>query len=128
MRFLLLGTALMLPLATTGCEHHYYTARDPYYHDRHRWDDRENGYYNQWVKSKSTATRTGTIVISPKRTKGVIGTGDTITTMIATTTVTMIMITTDIRNLGQKIGLRSAEAYRLGPGFRSLESRLEDST
>ncbi|HTJ88348.1 MAG TPA: hypothetical protein VL349_13860 [Terriglobales bacterium] len=46
---LLLGTALMLPLATTGCEHHYYTARDPYYHDRHRWDDRENGYYNQWV-------------------------------------------------------------------------------
>ena len=46
---LLLGSALMLPLATTACEHHYYTARDPYYHDRHRWDDREAGYYNQWV-------------------------------------------------------------------------------
>lgn len=33
---LLFVTALVLPLATTGCEHHYYTARDLYYHDRHR--------------------------------------------------------------------------------------------
>lgn len=44
---LLLGIAMILPIATTGCEHHYYN--DPYYHDRHRWDDGERGYYNQWV-------------------------------------------------------------------------------
>ena len=45
---LLVGAALMLPLATTGCTNHYY-ASDPYYHDRHRWDEHERGYYNQWV-------------------------------------------------------------------------------
>jgi hypothetical protein len=33
---LLLGSALMLPLATVGCAHHYYSAH-------------EDVYYNQWV-------------------------------------------------------------------------------
>jgi hypothetical protein len=44
---LLVGAALVLPLATTGCTTHCYS--DPYYHDRHRWDEHERGYYNQWV-------------------------------------------------------------------------------
>jgi hypothetical protein len=45
----LLTAALVLPLATIGCsEHHYYRAYDPYYHDYHRWDNRETIYYQQW--------------------------------------------------------------------------------
>jgi hypothetical protein len=36
---LLLGSALMLPLATLGCVHHY--------HDN--WNSQETVYYNQWV-------------------------------------------------------------------------------
>ena len=35
---LLLGSALMLPLATVGCAHHYYT-----------YTPQEDVYYNQWV-------------------------------------------------------------------------------
>jgi hypothetical protein len=46
---LLLATALALPLASIGCaEHHYYRVYDPYYHDYHRWDDRETVYYQRW--------------------------------------------------------------------------------
>lgn len=48
MSLVLLGAALTLPLATIGCTHHYY-ADDPYYHDRHRWDNHEQVYYQQWV-------------------------------------------------------------------------------
>lgn len=36
---LLLGSALMLPLATVGCAHHYYNTYTP----------QEDVYYNQWV-------------------------------------------------------------------------------
>jgi|SRR3954454_1925349 hypothetical protein len=40
-----MGTALL----STGCaEHRHYRANDAYYHDSHRWDDRESGYYSQW--------------------------------------------------------------------------------
>lgn len=46
---LVLGAAMVLPLATVGCAHHYYYADDPYYHDRHRWDHNEQVYYQQWV-------------------------------------------------------------------------------
>jgi len=47
--FLIAG-ALALPLATVGCgaEHRGYY-NDPYYHDRHRWDNNEIVYYNQWT-------------------------------------------------------------------------------
>ena len=47
--FLIAG-ALALPLVTTGCgpEHRGYY-NDPYYHDRHHWDNNEVVYYNQWT-------------------------------------------------------------------------------
>jgi hypothetical protein len=46
----LIATAFALPLATVGCgpEHHGYY-NDPYYHDRHHWDNNEVVYYNQWT-------------------------------------------------------------------------------
>jgi hypothetical protein len=43
-----LGAALILPVATIGCAHHYYRAYDPYYNDYHLWDHREDVYYQQW--------------------------------------------------------------------------------
>jgi hypothetical protein len=46
---LILGLSLLLPLATIGCAHHYYTAYDPYHNDSHRWDAQEDAYYHQWV-------------------------------------------------------------------------------
>jgi hypothetical protein len=47
---LLLAAAVSLPLITAGCgEHHYYRAYDPYDQQYHRWDNRENVYYQQWV-------------------------------------------------------------------------------
>lgn len=46
---LLLGVALAGPGVTAGCAHHYYTAYDPYYQDRHVWNDQETVYYQQWV-------------------------------------------------------------------------------
>jgi hypothetical protein len=45
--------ALATSLAATGCsENRYYRANDPYYHDHHRWDDREAGYYAQWEREE----------------------------------------------------------------------------
>jgi hypothetical protein len=38
---LLLGSALILPLATSSCSHHYYTSPD--------YTVQEDVYYNQWV-------------------------------------------------------------------------------
>lgn len=46
---ILLGAAMVLPLATAGCAHHYYYVDDPYYHDSHRWDKDERSHYQQWV-------------------------------------------------------------------------------
>jgi len=48
--FLLAG-ALALPLFTTACAEHRrgYYYNDPYYHDRHHWDNNETVYYNQWT-------------------------------------------------------------------------------
>ncbi len=46
---LYLGLAITVPLATTGCAHHYTTVYDPYYSDNHRWDTHEDVYYHQWV-------------------------------------------------------------------------------
>jgi len=44
--FLLLASALALPMLSTGCgEHRYY---DPYYHDYHYWGPDENVYYRRW--------------------------------------------------------------------------------
>ena len=47
----LIASALALPLATTGCgaEHRRGYYDDPYYHDRHRWDNNEVVFYNQWT-------------------------------------------------------------------------------
>jgi hypothetical protein len=40
-----------LALVTAGCTGsvRVRTYDDPYYHDRHRWDDHEQVYYNQWT-------------------------------------------------------------------------------
>lgn len=43
--------ALAAAMMFTACSsHRYYRANDPYYHDTHRWDDREAGYYAQWER------------------------------------------------------------------------------
>ena len=47
----LIAGALALPLFTTACAEHRrgYYYNDPYYHDRHRWDNNEIVFYNQWT-------------------------------------------------------------------------------
>lgn len=49
---LLLAGTLLSPVITSGCGGTVavgYRARDPYYHDYHRWDDGEVRFYNQWT-------------------------------------------------------------------------------
>jgi len=47
---LVLAVAIAAPLLTTACsDRHYYRVDYPYYRDRHRWNDREVAYYNQWA-------------------------------------------------------------------------------
>jgi hypothetical protein len=48
---LLATCAVGLAVATSGCggSVRVRTYDDPYYHDRHRWDDHETVYYNQWT-------------------------------------------------------------------------------
>ncbi len=47
---LLAASALVAPLALTGCaEHATVRVYDPYYADYHVWDNGEVVYYNRWV-------------------------------------------------------------------------------
>jgi hypothetical protein len=50
-RSLLMVASLATSVLLTGCAARVgvgYRAYDPYYHDRHIWDDREIQFYNQW--------------------------------------------------------------------------------
>jgi hypothetical protein len=40
---------LVSPILTVGCAEHHYRVYDDYYHDYHRWDAGEEGYYRQWA-------------------------------------------------------------------------------
>lgn len=46
---LALAMAFVSPIVTTGCSEHQYRVYDPYYHDYHRWNNGEEGYYRQWA-------------------------------------------------------------------------------
>jgi hypothetical protein len=47
---LLLGVAIITPVALTGCaEHATVRVYDPYYNDYHVWNGNEVVYYRQWV-------------------------------------------------------------------------------
>jgi hypothetical protein len=45
------AAALALPVMLFGCAAHVGVGYryDPYYHDRHAWDDHEIVFYNQWT-------------------------------------------------------------------------------
>jgi hypothetical protein len=45
---LLLGAALVSPIASIGCAVHAYRVHDPYYNDDHRWDRNEVVFYSRW--------------------------------------------------------------------------------
>lgn len=50
-RSVLAVAALAASVMITGCAARVgvgYRANDPYYHDRHPWDDHEILFYNQW--------------------------------------------------------------------------------
>lgn len=50
-RSLLLLALFAISVTITGCTARVgvgYRAYDPYYHDRHVWDDHEIEFYNQW--------------------------------------------------------------------------------
>jgi hypothetical protein len=44
----LVVAALASAATLTGCGVGTYSYYDPYYHDYHRWDRAEAGYYRQW--------------------------------------------------------------------------------
>jgi hypothetical protein len=48
-------SAILLTLITAGCAHHYYNAFDPYYHESHYEDAREDGYYQRWAAENHIA-------------------------------------------------------------------------
>ena len=47
--YLVSCSAILLTLITAGCAHHYYNAYDPYYHQSHYGDVREDDYYQRWA-------------------------------------------------------------------------------
>jgi hypothetical protein len=50
---LLLVSALVVPMATTGCaEHHYVRVYDPYYSDYHEWSPGEDAAYRRWLAER----------------------------------------------------------------------------
>jgi hypothetical protein len=46
----ILAAALATSALGTACATHYYTVDDPYYHDRHVWNDQEVVFYQQWAR------------------------------------------------------------------------------
>ena len=45
-RLLTIATVMATPLSFAACASHQ--TYDPYYHDNHRWNSTEDGFYRRW--------------------------------------------------------------------------------